>query len=245
METTPSPLVLVKNELTWLQKHERIILVALVLLVGCWLGNKWLNNRITNAEQKVTVAEQRLEDQKVVNDKLAQQSAAQASQYQTLVEMLTRQNAALTAAISSRDASLKQKQEQIKTEPLPQVALDWQKLLGLPSDALTIQGTSVVVPDPIARSTVSQLAKTATLEQDLTDQKAITANVQSEVVKANGVISAQAAQITGLNTQIVDSDKAHKAELAKVKAVGRKAKIKWFLTGFLSGLLARSAIQGL
>ena len=46
--------------LTWLQKHERIILVFLVLLAASWFGNHWLNNTAAKDKQAATVAAQQL-----------------------------------------------------------------------------------------------------------------------------------------------------------------------------------------
>lgn len=229
--------------ISWLKAHERMIIVFMVLLVGCFLGNKWLNADAAKKDAAYEALAQRLEDQKSINDKNAAQTQAQMAQYQVIVETQGRQIAALTGAITARDAALKHKQEQIASMTLPQVAQEWEKALNLPSGALPIQGDTVVVAEPIARSTVSQLAKTTVLEQDLTDEKAIVAGTRAQLDGANGVIGSQVTEIAGLNATLVLQDQTCKAEVAKVKADGRKSKRNWFIAGFIAGIATRVLVK--
>src|SRR2546430_17449964 len=83
---------------TWLQKHERMIIVLLVLLAGGWLGNKWLNNSAAEAQTKYAIAQAALDQTRL--------QASQAHQdYQMTVDALTKQNASLAAAVASRNRS--------------------------------------------------------------------------------------------------------------------------------------------
>ena len=56
--------VAIKPELTWLQKNERIIIIALVLLFCGWGINKWINNDAKKADAQAQVAMQQLADQR-------------------------------------------------------------------------------------------------------------------------------------------------------------------------------------
>jgi len=233
----------IKSELSWLQKHERIIIVFMVLLVGCFLGNKWINYSAANADAKYAALVEKLDEQQKQNTANAQQTALAVSQYQSAINNMQSQITALTGAIASRDAALAKKQQQIASMTLPQVAQEWEKALGLPINALPVQGVSVVVSEPAARQTVSQLTKTATLEANLTDQKAITGNVQSGLDSANKVISSQTTEIAGLKSTAVLQDQTCKAEVAKVKADARKSKRTWFILGFVSGVATRLLVK--
>src|SRR5271157_4482162 len=94
----------VKNDLTWVQKHERLIIVALVLAAGSWGLQHFLDNQAAKAETRASVAEQALVLQKSQNDAMAAQSAQVAQQYATMVQALAAQNASLASAVAQRQA---------------------------------------------------------------------------------------------------------------------------------------------
>jgi hypothetical protein len=229
----------IKSEWSWIKAHERVLIVLIVLLAVCFLGNKWLNYDSAKKDAQYTALAQKLDEQKTVNEKQAQQTQAITAQYQEMVDALAKQNAALAGAISQRDSALKQKQQEIASMTLPQVAREWEKALNAPQGVLSVSGVSVVVAEPEARQTVSQLAKTTTLEANLTDQTQLTANAKAETAKANEVIGSQVIEIKGLNAQIVLGEQTCKAEVAKVKADGRRSKRNFFIAGFVAGIATR------
>jgi hypothetical protein len=233
----------IKADLTWLQKHERMIIVFMVLLVGCFLGNKWINYDAAKKEAAYTALEQKLQEREKQDDINAKQTALVVSQYQEMVNSQERQIATLTGAIASRDAALKKKQEQVASMTLPQVAQEWETVLNVPHGTLSVSGVSVSVPEPQARQTVTQLERVGVLEQDLIDQTAITVGKQAELTSCTAAVSAQTAEIKGLKDTNVLQDQTCKAEVAKVKADGRKSKRNWFIAGFVAGIATRILVK--
>lgn len=213
-----------KADLSWLQKHERLILCTLALAVICFLGNKWIDRAADKAEAALAVAQHEVEQ--------ARSEASQAaSQYQATIDALSRQNASLAAAVAQRQVVLEQKQTEIKTLPLPQVASEWQRLIGGSGD-IVFSTLGMSVSEDGARRTVSQLEAVPVLQADVADQKVIIENQKKE-------IDAGASLVGKLNQQIEAEQAVHKADVAAVKAEARKSKRKWFIAGFISGLATR------
>jgi hypothetical protein len=236
----------VTTELTWLQKHEKMIIIFMVLLVALFIGNKYLNADAAKKDAAYAALAQKLDDQKAANDKQTAQTAAVTAQYQQMVDTLSRQNANLAGEISNRNTQLVQKQEQVKTMPLPQVAQEWETALNLPHgvlSVLSIAPTSISVPDSVARQTVTELEAGAIAQANLIDQTAISANLNSELGKSNEVISSQTVEIAGLNATIGLQDQTCKAQVAKVKADARKSKRNWFIAGYVGGFVSGIATR--
>lgn len=225
----------IKAELSWLQKHERLIIVLAVILFFGWLGNKWLDNSANDAKIKAAITLQQLEDQKQINIQLAATSAADKAQYQAIIDTVTRQNAALANAISSRTTALKAQQEVEKTLPLPQIAERWKNLSNLQDSEITQTATGLEVTDTAARKTVMDLEQVPVLQANLRDQQAISDGLKKEVDKADTLVVSLESQVTGLNSQIEKQDVNCKAQISAVKAEARKSKRNWFLRGVAIG----------
>lgn len=221
--------------LSWLQRHERIILVFLVLAFGSWFGNHWLNNTAAKDKLVATATAQQLNDQKATNATLAAQVATTAAQYQAMVTSLTQQNSQLAAAVSTRTVVLQQQQTVDKTLPLPDLGNRWSTLAALKPGDLTATQDGITVNDEGARETVAQLEQVPVLTANLKDTQTQVENGQAELDKANGLIGDLGQQVSGLNTQITDQTKASAAEVASVKADAAKSKRNWFVRGLITG----------
>jgi hypothetical protein len=215
----------VKNDLSWLQRHERIVIVFLILLVSGWLGNKWLNDNATGDKVKVALLEQQSAAQQ-------SQNAQTASQYQAMVSTLTGQINSLAASMAQRNVALVTQQTVDKTLPLPDLAKRWEALADLQVSDLTATDAGITVNDTAARATVDALEELPTLRANLVSETQIAQYTGQELTKANSLIS-------GLNSQIALDDKTHKAEIASVKADARKSKRSWFIAGFVTGIATR------
>lgn len=246
----------VKADLTFIQKHERFLLITFALLLVLFLGSKWLDHSADVADAKYAVAQQELV--------LAKQSAAQSAEnakaaveqaqsikdsYQSLVQTLEKQNAALAASISSRNSDLKRQQASDASLSIPDLANRWKGLLALGNDVLLPSGSGVLVSEAGVRATVTALEEIPVLKSNIVDLNNVIVNKDTELNKANTVIASlgtavnkQQEQINGLNTQIVASDNAHKKEVTKLKADARKSKVKIFFLGVLTGIGLRSSI---
>ncbi len=227
----------VKNEISWLQRHERLLIVFMVLAVGAFLGNRYINYDAAKKEAAATAAVRVAEAAKTSADQALAQAALTTQQYQAMVSMLQQQNAILAQAITQRDAILGKQQEAVKTAPLPEVASQWQGAIGGQGD-ITANTTGLNISDSGARKTLSMLLELPIVKADLVGEKEIAGNLQSELNGANKSLASNSAAISALNTEITTQDKACKAEIASVKAASTKSKVKWFKIGFITGFIS-------
>ena len=236
MATDAQVVSTVRNELTWLQRHERIILLSLVLLFGGYAVNKYTDLTAARADAKNVIAQQQVVDAKANAAAALLQASQTAAQYQALVSVITERDAALAQAVAQRNVVLTQTQAVVHTAPLPDVVLAWQKQV--PVGSIVSDTKGVILDETAARETVSQLVELPVAKADLTDQKEISANLQSAFDESSKNLAAKDVVISALNTEIKTQDTACKAEVAAVKAEGKKNSVKWFKRGFIVGFVA-------
>jgi hypothetical protein len=217
----------IKAGQTWFQAHERLVIVALVLLVGCWLGNKYLDNAALDAKTRNGVAQQEASAAKNAADIAGQQYAA-------TIAALTQQNLALSATINQRQVYTQQKVADV-TAPT-KTATDAISDIGTAYDRkidVSIEPTgrlSFPVPE-VQQFTATKIERDAD-EATIADQVVVIKNQQVELDKGATLVSSlKAAQVT--------SDTACKTEVAQVKANANKSKRTWFIIGFAAGLGTR------
>ena len=231
--------VAIKPELTWLQKNERIIIIALVLLFCGWGINKWINNDAKKADAQAQVAMQQLADQKAKDAQDATQVAQLNAQYQQLVVLVTEENAQLASAIAQRNAGLQKQQAADQQMTPPQLATRWGDLVSAkPDDIRVATDGNLEVTETVALSTVEQLEQVPVLTLNLSNETSVAAANQQEAETANGLNSALAVQVGDLQTTITKDDAACKAQVAAVKADANKSKVKWFKIGFVTGFIS-------
>lgn len=235
----------IKSDLSWIQKHERILIVLFVLLFGAWGLHKWDDIHAADKKAEAAISAQQLADQKTMNAETAKMVQDSIAQYQNMVDKLSQQNSALTIAMSQRTIVLQSQQSVNNALPLPDLAKRWRELAGISAGDITAGNAGITVSDAGARQTTNKLEMLPVLDADLQDQKTITGNVQQELGKADDVIAQQKLQVDGLNRQIVDADKACKDQVASVKADARKSKGKWFVAGAVLGAIAKVALKAL
>src|SRR5271157_1072102 len=226
----------VKNDLTWVQKHERLVIVALVLLAGSWGLQHFLDNQAAKAETRANVAEQALVLQNTTNAQNAATTASVLAQYQGMVTALTAQNASLAAAAASRQAIVTKNQTTDATLALPELANRLQSLGNVPIGQVSSDSNHVILTQPGAIAVTQTLETIPALTANLKDQTALAASLQAALTQGQTVITDQSKEITGLNLAAKDADVACKAEVKAVKAEENKAKRKWFFRGVLVGL---------
>src|SRR5438270_1158330 len=119
-----------KSDYTWLQKHERLLLgavLALVMVFGVYTVEKHMD---ASANLKVQILQAQLNTQKEQNAQNETHSAQIEAQYAAMVEMFQKQNAALASAVTARNNGLIQQQGVDKNLPPTELALRWQGLIG-------------------------------------------------------------------------------------------------------------------
>ena len=230
--------VAIKPELTWVQKHERLIIIVLVLLFGAWGINAWINSNAKNADAQAQVALQQLADQKAKDAAQATQVAQLMTQYQQLVATVAAENAQLEAAIQTRNAALQKQQVADQNLTPPQLATRWGTLVGAPVGSITAPASGgLAVTETVAVDTVQQLEQVPVLTMDLTNETAVAAADQQEIIKANAVNSALTTQVGDLQTTITQADATCRTQIAAVKADATKSKLKWFKWGVVVGFI--------
>lgn len=236
---TPAPAItpttFVTTTETWLQKHERIIIVFLVLLAATWLGNKWLNVSADRAKQASNIATQQFTAQKANDTALAAQVAQINGQYRVLTFELAQQNAKLASAMTNRTVTLKKQQVTDSTLPVVELDTRWSSLVGFAPNELVVGPTGVTVSDTGARQTVEELEKVPVLTSNLKDETTVAQNQQTELDKANLLVGGLNQQVSSLNLTVTDAQKACTAETNSLKASDRKGKRNWFLRGLAIG----------
>lgn len=220
---TPAPQVVIANQLSWLQQHERLIIVFMILLVGGWLGSKALDNSLANAKTALAAQQQ-------ISQAAASQAALDAKQYQTALDVMSKEITALEASQRARNTVLQQKETVIKTETPTALSLDWEKAIGTSNEIIpSTQGFSVT--DDAARKTVAQLEEVPVLTANLADETKIAVGTQASLTQANTVISDQ-------KTEIAQNDKTCKDQISVLKKSSRVSRLRWFGIGVGVGVAA-------
>jgi hypothetical protein len=246
----------VQSQLTWLQKHERLILGTMVLAVAVFLGNRWLDRSAADASAKAaaaaTVAAQ-AEASKKQADVTYAEVLAQANQQTALLQAQVASDkqtiASLVQSVASRDAASTSKVGKVKETTDPkQVASDYMAAYGHTSVQVIDGGFALTVAD--LRETVVAKLEGDTAKADLVDTRSALSAAQGEVTNLEGIVSEKEKIITqdAVTLQAHDNAatadaKASKVELKEAKAAARKHSWKWFWTGVVVGFLGRQEIK--
>lgn len=224
--------------LSWLKAHERIVIVFMCLLVLGFIGNKYINYEADQATSQATVAAQVAAEAKSSAEKAAQASALTSTQYQSMVDTLTRQNQALAQAITSRDSVLGQKVTEVSKPKAPTVvASDVNEAYKGSAPSVVTDSGITFDPTVVQKFTVTKLERDA-FQANLSDETQVASNLKTELDKSNQLSGTLNVQVSSLNNQIVTQGKQCAADIKLVKAESRKGKVKWFKVGYVMGLVS-------
>lgn len=227
---------------SFIQKHERFLLVTLGLFIAFYVGDKILNLSAARDQRAANQAAQVLTQQLNANQALASQIAKDENDYKTLVIQLSQQNAALQSQMSQRQVVYTTQVATDKTLPMPDLGNRWAQLAALNPGDITASTQGITVTPQGALDTVTKLEQLPVLAGNLTDTQSEYNNATKELTSANALNDSLTTQVKGLQTAAVDQDKSCKADIASVKAQARKGKLKAFLTGVGIGAGAVTAL---
>lgn len=231
----------IKTDLTWLQKHERLVLAvlggAILWLAIGKIDTLIINHDAANLHQAQVVADK----QEQINYNLAKQAEQQAAQYKALAEQVTKQNAALESANVQLSLALSKQQKTDATLPPTELAQRWNTLV--PTAIATVTPSGIAVPQSGAIATVQELEKVPVLSSQLENERTNYENDEQLLVAAKGMNDTLYTQIDGLKLQLTDDAKVCKAQVAEVKAQARKSKRTWLTIGYVAGIATRGAIK--
>ena len=231
-----------KNDASWLMKHERIVIVALVLIAGVFLGNKYLNYDGARKDAQVATLTAIVQQDKVSVQNLALQAAQAQATYQTTLDAISKENQALASANAQELASLAQRQTTDRALPLPAVASRIEVLVPGAQGGITATTAGVVMNDTASHSVLTTLEEVPVLQDELKNETQVAVNTKSALDAASTVIADKTAQIAGLNKSLTDQQAHETAAVAAEKLKTKKAWKNGFKWGFGLGFAAGAYI---
>jgi hypothetical protein len=233
----------IQKELSWLQRHERIVIVALVLVAGVFLGNKLLNYESAQKDAKVAALTLVVNQDKQTVANLALQASTAQAAYQTTLDAITKENQALASANAQELASLAQRQTADRALPLPAVASRIEVLVPGAQGGITATTAGVVMNDTASHSVLTTLEEVPVLQDELKNETQVAVNTKSALDAASTVISDKTAQVAGLNKSLTDQQAHEAAAVAAEKLKTKKAWRSGFKWGFATGFAAGAFIM--
>ena len=220
---------------TWSQKHERLIIVFLVLTFATFLAQKYFDLSAKIADAKNNVAQTVLQAQAQKDEADLAQAKQLLITYEQSLQQSQEQNAQLVAKIAANNVQLaKQQATDAKLTP-SQLSIRWQGLVN--NTGIETAANGYAVTDDAAIDTVQQLEQVPVLTQNLKDETVKEANLQTNIDDANKLIDKGKITVDGLQLQIQDQQKACTTQVAAVTANATKSKLKWFGAGFIIGFV--------
>jgi hypothetical protein len=234
---TDSLWTMAKNDLSWLQRHERIVIVALVLLVGGFLGNKALNYDSAMKDAKVVALTQVVAQDKQNVSNLAQQAATAQAAYQATLDAITKQNVALESSVAQESTILAQRQATDRQLPLPELAQRMEVLVPAAQGGITATTSGVVLSNTAAYGVANALEQVPVLQSQLASETQVAQNNADLVVQAQALNGKLYNEIDGLNKSVVDITAQGNAEVAAEKLNTKKAFRKGLKVGIGIGVV--------
>jgi hypothetical protein len=220
---------------TWLLRHERLVIVALVLAAGVFTGQRGLDYLAHKADLGADKAIAQLRVDVAVLQGQTAQAAKNEVQYQAMLDTLQKQNATLAAAIAQDNASLSARQAQDRGLPLPGLAGRWETILALPQGDLTANSTGIQVSIDGVQRTVTALEQVPTLNDELSKETQVAANNAALLGQSQTVNAGLTKQVGDLQGTLADQQKACTAQIAQAKADGDKKAMRWAKVGVIIG----------
>lgn len=245
MEQIQQAKQVIVTELSWLQKHERIVIAAFVLALGIWGFNKWVDVSAHNADaaaSQARVAEFASDQQaKQYQDFIAKQTALyEQDKAASDAKILT-----LMQTIANRDTKAATAIAQVSgTKTPPQAVKDLESVYQLPQPIAPTDTGAVVPTVDLQLFTVTKIQADA-CSADLTDTKEALTTSQSETASAQKMVENLQGEVKQDAVTLKAHDDASAKEIAQVKADARKSGWHKFWAGVVVGFLGRQAIPAI
>ena len=225
---------------TYVKTHERLILSAVAALV-LWFSFGHVEGIIARHDAaKLQQVQAVAQVQQSKDAALAAQATQQAAQFQALAEKVNAQNAALVQANATLAIALTKQQKVDATLPPTELVTRWNTLV--PTASASVTPTGVALSDAGALATVQQLELVPAQQQELVNTQQELKGTQSLLTASQEHTATLTAEVSGLQTQIVDNKAECTAQVAVVKAEARRSKGRWFLAGYITGLVTHFLI---
>jgi hypothetical protein len=221
---------------SWLKQHERLLIVAILVVASYFAINKGLGIVASYEGHRAQEAAAVTAAQAAKNAESLTQAQQMLQAYQQQLAATVAANQKLTTAIVARDAQLSIQQKTDTTLAPSDLASRWATLVN--DKGIGPASGGYAVTESAAVATVIQLESVPVLTQDLNDEKIKESNLQADVTKANGLIDQGKTVVSGLQLQLTDQSKECTLSLNAEKAKGRVGKLKAFGYGYVTGLVS-------
>ena len=228
------------KDFSWMQRHERIIIVAMVLAVGAFGLNKWLDKSAMDAASKAAVAQQVAAVQHDADLKIAAAVAQQTALFNHEQEVREQEMASLVAAMASRDvASTNKVKNVLDPKPISDVLTDLSAAytkIDFDPTSITQDGKLSFALPVVQQFTAAKIERD-TFAADLIDTKKELDIASTGLAQSTSLVGALQGQVTGLQTELKTQGAADAAVLKAEKAKARKSKLGWFKAGVAVGFV--------
>lgn len=233
-QSTPPLPAMVTQDFNWLTHHLILVGTIALLVFGAVYGVDTIivqHDVAKNAEVQQILATQAVQTKAIEEQRASDEAAWQARDAQETA-LITQ----LAGVISERNFQLEKQKRVDATLTATDAAQRLIQQTNAQPSEITVQGENVLIDLPITRQVIARMDQLPVLQADLSDtqkqlgsETVVATNLQNDLdINKNLVLS--------LKTQLTDSDKACKAQIAVVKAKARRGKMKAFAAGFVSGL---------
>jgi hypothetical protein len=225
----------ISEDISWFRTHIILLAVIVILTFGGIYGVETIIEKhdADNNSKWQAINQAQVAQVQSLSDKLA-------SEEKDRIEENTRQTAILAqlaTTIAQRDKDTAAAVQKDTTLSASEAAQKIAQQTNAQAGEVTAQGDIIQLDLPVARTIASiadQLpavkADLADTQKQLTSETTIATNLQTDVTQQQQLIDA-------MKIQSQDADKACKTQIADIKAKARKSKLKWFLGGFVLGII--------
>jgi DNA-binding transcriptional MerR regulator len=222
---------------TWIQKHERLLIIVLSLVFVYFSLDK-VNSIVSSWDHnKASQAMVVLQEQKAKTDSDLEQAKQMLLSYQAQLAQTVVQNTQLTNIIVKRNADLSKQQAEVPKLQPSELAQLWSQSVAVGVGEVSPTPTGYEVTPKAAIATVQALNAGATAVQNLQDEQAKNVNLQKDVDSGSALIAQGKIAVNGLQLELKDQQKSCDTQLTAVKADARKSKLRWFGLGFVAGYI--------
>ena len=221
--------------------HEKLIL-AVVAAGVLWVAIGKVDTLIqhhddANLKQAQTLAVAQSQKDAAIAAQVASDKAA----FDALQTKLQAEDAALVQANIALATALTKQQKTDATLPPTDLVARWNALV--PQAAASVNNGQVTLPNTGAVATVQQLEIIPVQQEEITNDQTLIANGNALAVSQEKQVTDLTSEVSGLKLQSVDDLKVCNARVKVETDKVHKARRRWFLIGYISGFLTRSALM--
>lgn len=219
----------------WVKAHERLVIIAGVLVVGVHFYSSGLNAWLEHDKRQVDIAKQQLVVAQSKVDSDAVSNKALLDQLVVMRNEITAERITFQQAEAKRLSDTRQQQAADQKMTPSELAARWSSILKIkPEEIVTSK-----LPDHLDVSN-DAAHQTVNILEDYPRVVAENSDLHKELLSEEGLVQTQQTTISGLQKQITDDGGVLEAEkklhAKEVKDANDKAKRSW-LRGFKAGVI--------